>query len=125
MNSQHPPIHIETPLGYHAIKPIRIFKLRQHDIFLVLAGEDFSDHDLWLLRESPSTATLVGTLFEPDYKKLRKIRHIALEPKQFDNLQRAAKKELEELNCLPLVADYVDVSITTTITFTYTHGPGY
>jgi hypothetical protein len=48
-----------------------------HFEFILLVGSDFDDHELWFIHDTQ--ATLIGTLTEETYKKIRRMRRLVLQ----------------------------------------------
>ena len=52
---------------------IKVFKTTNSILFL--AGSEFNDHDMWIKNDSEEYLTLYGTLSEPMYNNLKKVKH--------------------------------------------------
>jgi hypothetical protein len=102
-NSTHQPITVFVSLGtadevklpnspasvtgtgrFTIVTPIRVFRTKNADGIMILAGTyAVDDHDIWLFKPD-GTAYVVGVLKEQYYKKLRKLRHTTLELDMFE-----------------------------------------
>lgn len=54
---------------------------------VILQGTENSDHDLWLLNQEQKTATLIGTLVEKTFDKIKKTKtgeKVQLSPADYD-----------------------------------------
>ena len=71
---------ITTPYGDEQAMVTRAFMLDSNpNAVLALTGSEHCDHALWLVDQAARKATLVGTLVEPEYKKMRRTHVLRLD----------------------------------------------